>query len=240
MDWALDEGDPALLLLDPGPGAVVALEVDLPGPTTLEAQRSKLLRGFPDGTDFRGVAKTDVGGSVPGYRIRAEWSSNGRPIRGDFLLAVKGARVFSVGAVAVGEAFDQHEADFGQLIDSFEITLEPPTEAIDSTAANPETMDSIGDRVALIRGLPALPRTNRRFLARGEFKARDEVLDEEMRRDASRLKGICVVLDLCSQEDDLLEIQLGLLDGGALLGFYKTEDKSLTLVTDLRLGGGNI
>ncbi len=207
----------------------MVVEVDLAGPTTLEDQRSQLLRGFPGGTDFRGVARTEIGGSVPGYRIRAEWSSAGNPIRGDFLLAVKGTRVFSVGAVAAGDAFDQFEADFGRIIDSFEITLEPPTEAISTTAKSQDVMEAIGHRVALIRSLPALPETNGRFLAREDFNARVEVLDEEMRRDAVRLKGLCLILDLCSPEHDLLEVQLGLLDKG-VLGFYKTQDKSLTLV----------
>ena len=207
----------------------MVVEVNLAGPTTLEDQRSQLLRGFPGGTDFRGVARTEIGGSVPGYRIRAEWSSAGNPIRGDFLLAVKGTRVFSVGAVAAGDAFDQFEADFGRIIDSFEITLEPPTEAISTTAKSQDVMEAIGHRVALIRSLPALPETNGRFLAREDFNARVEVLDEEMRRDAVRLKGLCLILDLCSPEHDLLEVQLGLLDKG-VLGFYKTQDKSLTLV----------
>ena len=122
--------------------------------------------------------------------------ARGNPIRGDFLLAVKGTRVFSVGAVAAGDAFDQFEADFGRIIDSFEITLEPPTEAISTTAKSQDVMEAIGHRVALIRSLPALPETNGRFLAREDFNARVEVLDEEMRRDAVRLKGLCLILDL--------------------------------------------
>ena len=206
------------------------IQVDLAGPTTLETQRSQFLRGFPDNTRFQGVSRATVGSDVPGYRIGADWSSKDTPIQGDFLLAVKGARVFSLEAVALKSVFDTYRAKFGQLIDSFEITLDPTIEPIDTTAQPEDILDVIGNRVARIRGLSAPPELERRFQTREDFTAGSEVLDEERRRETRRLQDLCVVLDLCSQTDDLLQIQLGLLDIG-VLGYYKSEEKSLTVVT---------
>ena len=207
------------------------VQVNMAGPTTLETQRSQFLRGFPDNTRFQGGSSTSIGADVPGYRIGVEWSNEDMSLRGDFLLAVKGARVFSLGAITLKETFDKYQADFSQVIDSFEITLDPTIEPIGTTAQPEDILGVVGNRVSRIRGLSALPELERRFQTREEFTAGSEVLDDERRRETRRLRGFCVILDLCSQGDDLLQIQLDLLDIG-VLGFYKSEEKSLTVVTD--------
>ena len=116
---------------------------------------------------------------------------------------------------------------------TFKVTLDPATEPIDTRAGVEETLDAIGERVTQIRGLPAPPALKRSFQTREEFimKAEAELLDEETRLEVERLKDICVVLDLCSQSDDLQEVLLDLLRQG-VLGYYKSEEKSLTVVTN--------
>jgi len=218
--------------LDPGFGGFVLIQGSLTGPTTLEDQLSRLVGAFSGLPDFQEVSRTSKGGDVPRYIIGVEWSIADMPFRGDFTLSVKGARAFSIGAIALKELFDQYQPGFRQVADSFQITLAPTAKAIDPGAGSEKILDAIGERVTTLRGLPALLKLERGLQTRQEFetKAVSELLDEETRLETERLKDLCVVLDLCSLSDDLLQLRQDLLSQG-VLGYYRPEKKSLTVVT---------
>ena len=215
-----------------GPGAFVVARADLTGPTTLSDQLSLFLTSFPGGTTFNGTSKITIKGDVPGYRVTAEWPAGETRLRGIFVLGVKGARVFSLGAFARSDVFDKYGDDFGRTTDSLRITLDSVVEPIEPTGVPLETLDVIGDRVTKIRGLSPPSGVNPRLLSREEFAERveSELVDDQMRHEAERLKGICVPLDLCSVSDNLLEFRLILLRLG-VLGYYNPEGRSLTTVT---------
>ena len=54
---------------------------------------------------------------------------------------------------------------------------------------------------------------------------------EQVRQEIEMQKDLCVVLDLCSPSDDLLQIQVD-LQVQAALGFYQSDEDSLTVITD--------
>ena len=149
------------------------------------------------------------------------------------MFTVKGARFYSVAASAVRESYDQYQSDFQEVINSFETTLAPSVEPIDTSLEVNEILDYIGSKVTQIRGLPPPSELKREFQTREEFRimVSDEQVDDETLREQERLKGLCLVLDLCSLSDDLLQISLGLREDG-VLGFYKPKDRVLTVVTD--------
>ena len=120
------------------------------------------------------------------------------------------------------------------MINSFETTLTPPVEPIDTSLETNEILDYIGSKVTEIRGLSAPAEFKHGFQTREEFRAvaGNELMDDKTLREIERLKGLCVVLDLCSRSDDLLQISLALRKDG-VLGFYEPEDRVLTVVTGL-------
>ena len=231
IDWTLEISQPTSIPVTAGPGAFVVARADLTGPTTLSDQLSLFLTSFPSGTTFNGTSKINIKGGVPGYRITAEWPADESRLRGVFVLGVKGARVFSLGAFAKSDVFEKFGEDFGRTTDSLRITLDSSFEPIDATGEPLETLDIIGARVTKIRGLSPPSTVKPRLLSREEFEesVESEIVDDQMRREADRLKGICVPLDLCSVSDDLLDFRLLLLRLG-ILGYYKSEDNSLTTV----------
>ena len=58
-----------------------------------------------------------------------------------------------------------------------------------------------------------------------------DLIDEQVRQEIEMQKDLCVVLDLCSPSDDLLQIQVD-LQVQAALGFYQSDEDSLTVITD--------
>ena len=210
IDWTLEISQPTSIPVTAGPGAFVVARADLTGPTTLSDQLSLFLTSFPSGTTFNGTSKINIKGGVPGYRITAEWPADESRLRGVFVLGVKGARVFSLGAFAKSDVFEKFGEDFGRTTDSLRITLDSSFEPIDATGEPLETLDIIGARVTKIRGLSPPSTVKPRLLSREEFEesVESEIVDDQMRREADRLKGICVPLDLCSVSDDLLDFRL--------------------------------
>ena len=59
----------------------------------------------------------------------------------------------------------------------------------------------------------------------------DESPDEESRQEIDKLKDLCLILDLCTESDDLLEASQD-LRGEGVIGYYDPEEKSLTLIRD--------
>ena len=232
-NWGIDATDLAVVELEPGVGAFVIVQVELAGPTTVQAQLAQLMRELSQLPNFREVSRTPLGGDAGGYRIGLEWSTEGTTHRADMSLIVEGARVFLLWAAALKELFEQHSGDFMQLAESFQIELGEDPSPIPPGSSLEEILDSIGTRVTTIRGLQPPPRLTRSFTTRGDFKmdAERELLDEETRAETEALKNLCGVLDLCSPSDDLLQIRLDLQRLG-VLGFYKPQEKSLTVVTE--------
>ena len=116
---------------------------------------------------------------------------------------------------------------------SFEIAVTPASELVDASAEVSETQDAIEGRVASIRGLPAKAPIKTEFKTRKEFRLEimDESPDEESRQEIDKLKDLCLILDLCTESDDLLEASQD-LRGEGVIGYYDPEEKSLTLIQD--------
>ena len=114
---------------------------------------------------------------------------------------------------------------------SFEIAVTPASELVDASAEVSETQDAIEGRVASIRGLPAKAPIKTEFKTRKEFRLEimDESPDEESRQEIDKLKDLCLILDLCTESDDLLEASQD-LRGEGVIGYYDPEEKSLTLI----------
>ena len=236
--WTINTGDPIFVELVPGQGSVVQIRGDIEGPTTLETQLLRLLADFSTFSSFREVARKPINKGSPGYIISFEWSFGDTDFRTDYMFTVKGARFYSIAANAVRESYDQYRLDFQELIDSFETTLAPSVEPIDTGLEINEILDYIGSKVTQIRGLSAPAELKREFQTREEFRmvVDNELTDDETLRETERLKGLCVALDLCSRSDDLLQISLAIREEG-VLGFYKPEGRVLTVVTDMEEPG---
>ena len=218
--------------MTPGFGSFVHIKGDLTGPTTLDAQVSQFLHANLSGlSDYRENSRTTISGDVPGTLINAEWSVGDIPFKGIIMIMVKGARVFWISAAGTVEIFDQHQADVEHVIDTFEITASSITEQIDTSAEADEILNKIGERVARIRGFSALSSLKLDFQTRQEFKSQREPPDKEILLETERLKDLCLVLDLCSESDDLSRSLLN-LQGEGVLGFYEIEEDSVTLATD--------
>ena len=232
-NWTIDASDPTVIRLDPGFGSFVLVLSLLTGPTTLDAQLSQFLTEFSTNTGFQELSRTTITGDSPGYLISIEWSVEDTPVRGDFMLRVSGARTYSIGFLTLPGLFDQHQAEFGLGMDSFEVTLPPTAEPIDASAPLEDTLDAIGERVTGIRGLPSLTSLERGLQSRDEFKAEAaaEEPDEEKRLEIELLKEFCTVLDLCSETDDLLGASKD-ITGKGILGYYQIDEKILTAVID--------
>ena len=173
------------------------------------------------------------GRSAPRYHISAEWSdSEERRVRGDFALIVMGARVYVVGTVAIEDVFERVETDFRHVIDSFE-PIPSDIEPLDTVAGMEAKLDSIGETVTSIRGLPPLAEPKLRFQSRQQLRAvvQGELLSLDSLDELEKLADLCLILDLCSEADDLLLASLNLL-GRGVLGYYKPGDGSLTVVSD--------
>ena len=234
VDWSIDASDPAFIQLSLGEDTFVRIQSRLPGPVTLDTVISQFVRDFSVVSGFREISRSPTNNSsAPGLLISVEWLAENTPFRGDFTLLVEGARVFSLGAIAPEESFDQHRADFELVMNSFKITLSPTKRLVGIGGEVEGILDDIGARVSRIRGLPSLTGLENRLLTRGELiaRAKSELLDGETRREAELLKSLCVILDLCSESDDMLKLLLSLQAQGAL-GYYKSEEDSLTVVTD--------
>ena len=201
----------------------------MPGPVTLQTQLFQIVSALSGLPGFLELSRVRLEDEPPGYQIGFQEAT----LRSEIMLWVAGARVYLVWVAAPKGSFEGLEADFAEVMDSFKITLPPGSEPILTSALAPETLDTIGERVSRIRGMSAPLDLKRRFQTRDEFasQAESQLLDEAGRRDMEVLKDLCLVLDLCSQSDDLVQLQLGLQREG-VLGFYEPGEGALTVVTD--------
>ena len=207
------------------------IQSSLIGPTTLDAQLPRFVRIFTGVTNFSEISRRRTNSDNPSYLVSVEWSVAGTPLRGDFILTVGGARVFFVLGTAGKDLFSQHQADFKQMMETFAISLAPGGAPIVAGTDAAELLDTIGDRVSLLRGLPTVSAVHRNFQTRDQFVEENRQADEETVQETGLLKDLCVLLDLCSESDDLVQL-LTALTGRGVLGFYETGENSLTVVTD--------
>ena len=239
----MDNTDPTTIRLVPSFGGLAVIQSSLAGPTTLDDQLlqflfnfsetkiSPLLQGFSGSPVMQDISLSPLSGRSPGFLIDVRGSIEGNPFGGNFLLTLQGGRVLSIGIIALEEVFDQHKVELDILLESVELVRAPVGDSVDTTAGVEQLLDSIDEWVVLNRGLPAATEVQRRFQTRQEFKEENEQPDLESQLDTVQLKDLCVVLDLCSPDDDLLQIFQGLV-GEAVLGYYQPGENALTLVTD--------
>ena len=229
-NWGIDATDPTSVQLFPNFGGFVTVQANLAGPTGLESQLTQLLGSLSGFPNVREISRTVTEEGAPGYHVSIEWTDQGTPVRGDFVLVVQGARVYFLSAVAWEFTFKEHEADFMELATSFRLDPSPAGQPVDTSLDTGQMLDDIGERVTRFRGLPAPPALKRAFETSEEFEltVRGKLLDEDSLREVERLGGLCVVLDLCSPSDDLVRTWLRIQSQG-VIGFYDLEEKSLTV-----------
>ena len=118
-------------------------------------------------------------------------------------------------------------------MDSFNVILSSTAEPVDASAEVGEILDAIEARVGAIRGLPAQAPVESHFQARQEFRSKieSESPDEESKQEIAKLKDLCLVLDLCTESDALLQASRD-LSGEGVVGYYDPEEKSLTVIRD--------
>ena len=177
------------------------------------------------------ISLSPLSGMSPGFLIDVRGSIEGNPFGGNFLLTLQGGRVLFIGIIALEEVFDEHKVELDILLESVELVRAPVGELVDTTAGVEELLDSIDEWLVLNRGLPAATNVERRFQTRQEFIEQNQEAGLETQLDTAQLKDLCVVLDLCSPDDDLNQIFQGLV-GEAVLGYYQPDENALTLVTD--------
>ena len=229
-EWAIDVSNPTLVRLrPPTPSGTVAVGVqsNLTGPTSLDSQRNQLLRSLASST--LNVIRVTPKDDVPHDIIEAQWTADGSRRKAVFVVAVRGARVHSLGVIGREDFYEENRADIEAMIASFRTISTAEPAAIDIETGVDAVLDDIGARAGALRVLPYPSGFTRALQPREEFEASDEVagLTPE---DPSVLKDLCLILDLCVETDDLSQTILDLTSGG-VLGYYKPEDDSLTLVT---------
>ena len=218
--------------MQPTFGGLVFVFNELTGPTNLDAQLVQLIGDFFQFEGFNEISRRRFEGEFPKYILSAELAGEVSPSRSEFLVTVGGARTFELWIIASEDLFDQHQVEYMQVLDSFTITLPPPEGDIDPGGQVDEILDIIDEKVARIRGLPPPANLARRLITRERFAAEEAgSIDNEDRREIDRLKGLCVVMDLCEETDDLVQLLTDLL-GQGVLGLYEPGDKSLTVVTE--------
>ena len=234
-EWPIDKSDRLAVELSPGPGGVAVVESQMKGPTSLESEISEFVRDIlPQFPNSREISRARVNGSAPGIIINFEWTlTDGRSLRSSAMIRVKGTRVYTVTTHALKDLVAEFQPGFNQVTSSFRLSLDTPSELLDTGAEIDVILDSIDRRMMQIRGLSAPTGMTRGFQTRDDFvvEAESLVLGEESRRELELLKEFCLVLRLCDESDDLFEIQLELL-GLGVLGYYTLEGKALTVVTD--------
>ena len=231
--WAVDDSDPTDIQIDPDFEGTSFIQTILAGPTRLDVQFNELIRGISGFQDFKELFRNRIARGASGYHAGVEWSDGSTPNRGDFILAVAGVRVIFLWISASAATYDDHRQEIKDVMDSFYVVLPQPLGPVGASEDRQETVGTIEDRVARIRGLPAPEGLVREFQTREEFELNvaKELVFEETQREAEMLKDLCVVLDLCSPSDDILRLLLGLKSKG-ILGYYVSEEKSLTVVTE--------
>ena len=233
IDWTITTSDPTFIQANTGFGGLFLVISEFTGPTTLESELVQLVSEVSGFRDYQEIFTERIDGEIPRYIFSAQWSGEVSAVRGDFLVTVGGARTFVVAAIARDEVFEGNQAEYAQVFDSFKITLRPAADVIDNGAGTERILNAIGERTALIRGLVAPAALERSTRTREEFvvDSAEELLDEDTVSELERLKELCVVLDLCEESDDLSKSLLAML-GQGVLGFYKSGEQSLTVVTD--------
>ena len=230
-EWSIDDSNPTLVRLRPlAPEGTIAVGVqsNLTGPTSLDSQRDQLLRSLAGAT--LNVYRVTHEDDVPHDVIEAQWTAGDSHRKAAFVVAVRGARVHSIGAIGLADVYDEHQADFMRMIESFRTAAALEPASIDGTGDLDQILDDIGGRASGIRGIQPPEGFGRSLQSRDEFKASSELVDGTP-QDLALLKDLCLVLDLCDETHDL-EQTIKDLTGLGVLGYYRPEDKSVTLVTD--------
>ena len=199
----------------------------------MEAQLGQLVDVLAGTPGLNEVSRTALTGDGEGYHLSYENTSiPTASILIDFVIKLEGARLMIIFGSALETSQELYRTALNQLIQSVEIKLDSAIEPLDADMLFEDILDVIGDRVTSIRQLPALSEPKRRFQTRESFisEGSGDLLGEDTRAEIELLKDLCVILDLCSPTDDLWQAILDLHDQ-AVLGFYDTDDKSLTIVT---------
>ena len=163
--WGIDTQDLSFIRLTPSFGGLVLIQGVLIGPSSAKTQLSQVMDDLSDLPDFQELSSSPVCGDPSGAVASIQWTPGGEvePQRADFVLTVRGARLFFVWATAPKGLFDQRRIDFKAVLGSFKITLSPTVQPIDPGAEVEELLDSITARVITLRGLPAVPALGREF-----------------------------------------------------------------------------
>ena len=99
-NWGIDATDPTSVQMFPNFGGFVTVQANLAGPTGLEPQLAQLLRSLSGFPNVREISRTVTEEGTLAYQVSIEWTDQGTPVRGDFVLPVQGARVYFLSAVA--------------------------------------------------------------------------------------------------------------------------------------------
>ncbi len=231
--WSIDTGDPTITPITTDTGLSFLVQSFMVGPTTLDAQLAQIVDVLAGTPGLREISRTVLTGDTAGYHLSYENTSiPTASILIDFVIKLEGARLMIILGSALEPSQELYRTELNQLIESVEIKLDSAIEPIDADMPFEDILDVIGDRVTSIRQLPALSDPKRRFQTRESFisEGSGDLLGEDTRAEIELLKDLCVILDLCSPADDLWQAILDLHDQG-VLGFYDTDDKSLTIVT---------
>lgn len=222
------------MLVPPIPGRSIVVSIQLVGPVVLNTAVSQTLEQL-SGTldDFEELSIDRLEGDPPGSMIRFSWSLGVTPLTSEFRILIKGARSFQVLTTATENFIEPGDPDFELVVNSFEITLPASAQPLDTSAVTEELLDAVVGRVVAVRNLAPPAMLENEFISRQTFQetALEELVDEEDLEELEREKDLCVVLDLCSEADDLLKEFLDVANL-QVLGFYDPEEKSFTVVSD--------
>ena len=233
QDWGFTEPEPGRWLMSPVPGVRVQVVARMIGPSTLDAAMEALIEVF-ESIGFSEISRTRLDAEIPGYYI--EWVAeldNGTSVQTDMVVQIHGARLHLFAATAPPGAYERLRTDFKLIRDSLRTFLTTSPAAIDPELDTVAITDIIGARMSEIRGLPPAPDLNIRVITRDEFGEENatEDLSEDESQELSRIKSLCVILDLCSPSDDLRAASQAVSSEG-VLGTYRVDERAITLVLD--------
>ena len=115
------------------------------------------------------------------------------------------------------------------ILPTVAIPTRTPTPAQKDVAA--ETMDSIGSRVSILRGIFAIKPVERRFIDRDDLEAGLRADLEDDREEVNDYQKLLIAMGLLSDGDDLFELIVE-LRSEQVIGYFDTEDKQLYIVGD--------
>jgi hypothetical protein len=231
--WNLDQSDPTLITLSPSPGFLVQVASVIVGPGSLEAAVSEVTDGLGS-LEFQELSRMALDHPVPGTLIGFELSIADTPFFLDSMVKVNGSRFYLMNYFRPAEFENElFTFNFEQIVGSFKPRMFAVSELVDETAELGEILEAINDRVTVIREIENRPQIENRFEDRDEFKSHSEseTQDEESRQDLEGMKDFCLILDLCTEADDLLN-EFQNITGERVAGYYNLNDKTLTIIKD--------